>query len=63
MKSLAIILCGLFVGWAIAMLGVYIVGEYTAGAFVKKFWWMYVVLIVLGVASAWLGRRYLNAQN
>jgi len=33
---------------AFTMSGIYLIGEYTEGGFIKEFWYLYIPLIVLG---------------
>jgi len=40
----------------LASIGIYFVGEYTDGAFVKEFWWLYLLMNVSATASVMAGR-------
>jgi hypothetical protein len=37
------------------LIGVYVVGEYTGGAFIKAFWWVWLLMIGSAVAGAYIG--------
>ena len=45
----------LIVVMMLVMTGIYLIGEYTEGAFLKEFWWVYLILIAAAVVGAYLG--------
>jgi len=39
----------------LVMIGVYVIGEYSGGAFIKDFWWLWLLMIGSVVLGAYLG--------
>ena len=39
----------------LVMVGVYVIGEYSGGSFIKEFWWLWLLMIGSVVLGAYLG--------
>ena len=39
----------------LTVIGIYVIGEYTAWAFFREFWWLWLIMVVSAVAGAYIG--------